>query len=158
MAVFRRRNAVSNRGGSSLTGSGPRGSSPAVLVLGCVRRQRFASVFRTRIFDRVSTGGETFRRQVALLLAGGHSCPSSGRRIGMSNLLLSIDDARHSFSLPAFCMIAAVLALKVDGGTVILPRFWKNAANRHTDRVGDSSGSSAMALDGNCFRVIEDVG
>jgi len=35
-------NAVSNRGGSSLTGSGPRGSIPAVTVFGCVRRQRFA--------------------------------------------------------------------------------------------------------------------
>ena len=32
--------AVSNRGGPSQTGSGPRGSSPAVTVLGCVRRQR----------------------------------------------------------------------------------------------------------------------
>ena len=35
-------NAVSNRGGSSQTGSGPRGSIPAVTVFGCVRRQRFA--------------------------------------------------------------------------------------------------------------------
>jgi len=36
----RHRDAVSNRGGPSQTGPGPKGSIPAVTVLGCVRRQR----------------------------------------------------------------------------------------------------------------------
>jgi len=39
----RRQNAVSNRGGPSQTGSGPRGSIPAESVFGCVRRQRFVA-------------------------------------------------------------------------------------------------------------------
>ena len=40
---MRKRNAVSKRGESSLTGSDLNRSSPAVLVLGCVRRQRSVS-------------------------------------------------------------------------------------------------------------------
>ena len=41
----------------------------------------------------------------------------------MSKRLLTIDDGLSSFPLPAICVIKVVLALKVDGTTVILLRF-----------------------------------
>ena len=93
----RERNAVSNCGESSQTGSGLNGSSPAVLVLRCMRRQRSVPLLGEPQKRICQLDAQALKLRISSLDSGDSNRELSiHRRIGPATVALSMYVRNHS--------------------------------------------------------------